>query len=258
MRVPLAAAVFAMVCHSCPAQEQPLPDAPDPQNAVQRPADAATVTVYAGQHEVAAAEIAAAEKQRVLGVVPNFYVVYSPHPTPLSAGQKFQLAWRSSIDPVNFLGSAFFAGVEQANDVFPGYGQGGMGYAKRFGASYADGTISTFLGGAVLPSLFRQDPRYYYQGTGSKGSRARHAMLSVFICPGDDGKRQFNYSAILGNFASAGISNLYYPASDRNGAGLTLGNAALGSAYGMFGALMQEFVVPRLTPHLPGRGVPRR
>ena len=250
---------FAAPCLARAQESELLPDAPADQTSRSTQADAASVTVYASAHDVAAAEVAGAEKQRVLGIVPNFFVVYSPHPTPLSSGQKFHLAWRSSIDPINFVGSAFFAGIEQANNSFPGYGNGSTGYAKRFGANFADGTISTFLGGAILPSLFRQDPRYYYQGTGTTGSRVRHAMLSVIICPGDNGKKQFNYSAVLGNFASAGISNLYYPASDRNGAGLTLGNAALGSAYGMFGALMQEFVVPHFTPHLPGRGskIPR-
>ena len=255
MRVRLLVSVVALGCSStcavCPAQEIGLPDAPGRQTHPQ--ADAATVTVYASQHEVAAAEVAAEEKQRVLGVVPNFYVVYSPNPTPLSKGQKFHLAWRSTIDPFTFLGSGIAAGIEQANNSFPGYGQGGMGFAKRYGAAFADGTISTFLGGAILPTLFRQDPRYYYQGTGSNASRARHAVASVFVCRGDDGRRMFNYSNIVGNFASAGLSNLYYPASDRNGAGLTLSNVAIGTGFGMFGALMQEFVVPRLTPHLPKR-----
>lgn len=227
-----------------------MPDAPVPQA---RPADAASVTVFATQHEVAAAEVAGEEKQRVLGVVPNFFVVYSPHPTPLAAAQKFHLAWRSTIDPFSFVGTGIGAGIEQATNSFSGYGQGGMGYAKRYGAGFADGAISTFLGGAILPTLFHQDPRYYYQGTGSTRSRAQHAVASVFVTHGDNGRRQFNYSNILGNFASAGLSNLYYPASDRNGAGLTMRNAAIGTAFGMFGALMQEFVVPKLTPHLPKR-----
>ncbi len=190
---------FAAPCLARAQESDSLPEAPTDQTSRRAPADAVSVTVYASAHEVAAAEVSLEEKQRVFGVVPNFYVVYSPHPTPLSSGQKFHLAWRSTIDPVNLAGSAFFAGIEQANNSFPGYGQGGEGYAKRFGANFADGTISTFLGSAVLPSLFRQDPRYYYQGTGTAGSRVRHAVLSVFICPGDNGKKQFNYSAVMGN-----------------------------------------------------------
>ncbi len=213
----------------------------------------ATVTVYASQHEVAAAEVAAEEKQRVFGVIPNFYVVYSPHPAPLSARQKFHLAWRSTLDPFSFLACGIAAGIEQDSDDYSGYGQGAEGYAKRYAASFTDGAVGTFLGGAILPSIFHQDPRYYYQGTGSFTSRARHAMLSVVVTRGDNGKRQFNYSNVLGTFATAGISNAYYPASDRNGAGLTMGNAAIGLATGAVFGLMQEFVVPKLTPHLPKR-----
>ncbi len=256
MRQLCSLAIFGILVCVCQAagyaQEVGLPDAPDAAQTHPQ-ADGGSITVTATQSEVAAAEVAQEEKQRVLGVVPNFYVVYSPHPTPLSAGQKYHLAWRSTVDPFTFLASGLSAGIEQANGSFSGYGQGATGYAKRYGASFADGAISTFLGGAILPGVFRQDPRYYYQGTGSTASRARHAVASVFVCRGDNGRREFNYSSILGNLASAGISNAYYPTSDRHGAGLTFQNLGTGTAFGMFGALMQEFVVPHLTPHLPRR-----
>lgn len=213
----------------------------------------ATVTVTATEKEIATEQVNFEMKQRVLGVVPNFYVVYDANPAPLSKGQKFHLAWRSTLDPFSFAGAAIVAGVEQANDTFSGYGTGPSGYAKRYGASFADGAISTFLGGAILPVIFHQDPRYRYQGSGSVMSRTRHAAASVIFCRNDQNKTVFNYSNVLGNFAAAGISNLYYPASDRNGAGLTLQNAAVGTAFGVFGAIMQEFVVPKLTPRLHGR-----
>jgi hypothetical protein len=211
------------------------------------------VTVFATNHDIAAAQVAEAEKQRVLGIIPNFYVVYDSKPAPLSAGQKFHLAWRSTLDPVSFLGAGVNAGIGQATNEFSGYGVGAQGYAKRYGANFADGAISTFLGGFVLATAFHQDPRYYYQGTGSIWSRTKHAVSSVVICHGDNGKLEFNYSNVLGTFASAGLSNLYYPATDRHGAGLTLQNAAEGLGFGAFGAVMQEFVVRKLTPHLPSR-----
>lgn len=213
----------------------------------------ATVTVTATEKEIATEQVNFEMKQRVLGVVPNFYVVYDAEPAPLTKGQKFHLAWRSTLDPFSFATAAIVAGVEQSNNSFSGYGTGPSGYAKRYGASFADGAISTFLGGAILPVVFHQDPRYRYQGTGSVMSRTRHAAASVIFCRNDQNKTVFNYSNVIGNFASAGISNLYYPASDRNGAGLTLQNAAIGTAFGIFGAIMQEFVVPKLTPHLQGR-----
>lgn len=121
--------------------------------------------------EVAEAEIKAEEKQRVFGVVPNFYVSYVHDAHPLTARQKLQLAWKSSIDPVTFALTGVTAAVQQAQNAFSGYGQGGQGYAKRFGASYADVTTSTFIGSAILPSLLKQDPRYFYKGTGSVRSR---------------------------------------------------------------------------------------
>jgi hypothetical protein len=211
----------------------------------------ADVTVLATTHEIAAAQLAAEEKQRVLAIIPNFYVVYDKHPAPLSTGQKFHLAWRSSFDPVSFLSAGFSAGIEQSSNEFSGYGEGAGGYAKRFGASFADGSVSTFLGGAILPAIFHQDPRYYYQGTGTVWSRTVHAVSSVVVTHGNNGKQQFNISNVIGTFASAGISNVYYPASNRNGVGLTMGNAAQGLAFGAFAAMMQEFVVRKLTPHLP-------
>ncbi|MEZ2348461.1 carboxypeptidase-like regulatory domain-containing protein [Terriglobus sp. RCC_193] len=213
----------------------------------------ASVTVTATEKEIATEQVNFEMKQRVLGIIPNFYVIYDANPAPLTKGQKFHLAWRSTLDPVSFAGAAIVAGIEQSGDQFSGYGQGGSGYAKRYGAAFADGAIGTFLGGAILPVVFHQDPRYRYQGSGSVMSRTRHAAASVIFCRNDENKVVFNYSNVLGNFAAAGISNLYYPASDRHGAGLTLQNAAVGTAFGVFGALMQEFVVPKLTPRLHGR-----
>ena len=117
--------------------------------------------------EVAEEQLKVEEKQRVLGVIPNFYVSYIPNPVPLTYKQKFKLAWKTTVDPVTILLNGAFAGVEQAQNHFRGYGQGAEGYGKRFGASYADTVTSTFIGGAILPSLLKQDPRYFYKGTGS-------------------------------------------------------------------------------------------
>jgi hypothetical protein len=199
-------------------------------------------------------EIKAAEKQRIFAVFPNFYVVYDRNPAPLSAGQKYKLALRASSDPGFFLQSALVAAVEQGLDSYHGYGQGAQGYFKRYGASTADGFTSQMIGGAILPSILHQDPRYFYKGTGSITSRALYAISTVVICKGDNGKWQPNYSNIFGNLASAGISNLYYPASDRHGAGTTISNALIGSAGGAFSSLMQEFVLRRISHGLPPTG----
>jgi hypothetical protein len=209
------------------------------------------VAVTFTRRDVAEEEIHAEEKQRVLGAIPNFYVSYSRDREPLSSRQKYRLAWRTSVDPISIVIAAGIAGVEQSQDAFSGYGQGARGYAKRFGAVYADGFSGTFLADAVLPSLLHQDPRYFYKGTGSIRSRALHAVASVVICRGDNGRWQPNYSNVLGNLAAAGISNVYYPASDREGAELTIRNSLIGTGAGAVGALFQEFLVKRIS-----RGVP--
>ncbi len=210
-----------------------------------------TVRVTVPQYQLAEEQVHLEEKQRVLGVIPNFYVSYVWNAAPLSSRQKFRLALRTSVDPINILGSGVIAGIEQWQNDFSGYGQGSAGYAKRFGASYADGFIGTMIGGAILPSLLHQDPRYFYKGTGSVRSRTLYAISTVVICKGDNGRWEPNYSNVLGNLASGGISNLYYPASNR-GVQLTVDNWLIGTASGAIGALFQEFVVKKLS-----RGVPK-
>jgi hypothetical protein len=209
------------------------------------------VRVAMSRTELAEAEIKDEEKQRVLGVLPNFYVTYDPVAFPLSRKQKFELAWKSTIDPVSFGLTGAVAGIEQETDTFNGYGQGAQGYAKRFGASYANFVTGTFIGSAVLPSLLKQDPRYFYKGTGTKRARIFYAIANSVICKGDNGKWQANYSSILGGLASGGISNLYYPAADRNDAALTFENALIGIGTSAAANLLQEFVIRRLTPHAP-------
>jgi hypothetical protein len=201
--------------------------------------------------EIAQEQLNLEEKQRVLGVFPNYYVSYEPHAEPLNTRQKYQLAWRTSIDPVTWLVTGAVAGGEQASNTFAGYGQGAQGYGKRFGANYADGFSDNMIGGAILPSLFKQDPRYFYKGTGSIPSRAMYAIANSVICKGDNGRWQPNYSGILGGIAAGRISDLYYPSSNRSGVQVTFANALIGTAEGALQNLAQEFFVRRLTPKLP-------
>ena len=209
------------------------------------------VQVIVPRIEVAEEELKVQEKQRIFGVIPNFYVSYIPDAAPLASKQKFQLAWRSTIDPVNFAITGAIAGVQQADNTFSGYGQGAQGYGKRYGASYADFVTGTFLGSAILPSLLKQDPRYFYKGTGSVRSRVLYAIANSVICKGDNGHWQPNYSSILGSLAAGGISNLYYPAENRNGAGLTVENTLIGIGETAATNLLQEFVIRKLTPNAP-------
>ena len=208
------------------------------------------VQVGLTQVEVAEEEIKVEEKQRVLGVIPNFYVSYIPNAAPLDSKQKFKLAFRTMIDPFTFVVVAGTAGVEQAQNHFAQYGQGAQGYAKRFGANYADATTGTLIGAAILPSLLKQDPRYFYKGTGNVASRGLYAIANSVICKGDNGRWQPNYSNVLGSLAAGSLSNLYYPEQDRGGAGLTFENAAVGIGATAVANLFQEFVIRKLTPKI--------
>ena len=201
--------------------------------------------------DVAEEQIKVEEKQRVIGIIPNFYVSYVPNAVPLTSKQKFQLAARTVVDPFTFLVVAGTAGVEQAQNHFIGYGQGVQGYSKRFGANYTDTVTGTLIGGAILPSLLKQDPRYFYKGTGSVQSRFLYAIAMSVICKGDNRRWQPNYSNILGSLAAGGISNLYYPAADRNSADLTFENAAIGLGANAVTNVLQEFVIRKLTPRAP-------
>jgi Carboxypeptidase regulatory-like domain len=210
----------------------------------------AEVHVGVSTFEIAQEEVIAEEHQRVLGFVPNYYVTYVPNAAPLNTKQKFNLAYKLSVDPVSFGLNAVSAGIEQATNQYSGYGQGAQGYAKRYGAGYADFVIGTFIGSAALPSLLKQDPRYFYKGTGSKRSRLLYAIANSVICKGDNGHWQANYSGILGSIASGGVSNLYYPPADR-GASLIFENTAIGIGTTAAANILQEFVIRKITPNLP-------
>jgi Carboxypeptidase regulatory-like domain len=205
-----------------------------------------TKVVVLPQAEQAKVELKAEEKQRVLGVIPNFYVTYIPNAAPLSSKQKFQLAWKSTLDPVNIVITAATAGLAQAANLYDGYGQGAAGYGKRFGAAYGDFFIGTYLGDAVFPSIFKQDPRYFYKGVGSTRSRVGYALANAVICKGDNGRWQMNYSYLLGALTASGISNAYYPAKNR-GVGLTFENTAISVGSTAAANILQEFVIRKFT-----------
>ena len=212
---------------------------------------ATSVTVYASQEQIANEEVRLAEKQRIFGIIPNFYVTYDPQPVPLTTKLKFRLAYKAAIDPVTFLGVAFLAGIYQAGDMLD-YGQGAKGYGQRVGAGMLDSTSDIFLAGAVLPWMLRQDPRYFYQGTGTKKSRALHALASPYVCRGDNGKTQPNYSSLGGDLASGAISNLYYPESDR-GVELLFRGFLITTGIRTVDSVLQEFLLRRFTPSARSR-----
>jgi hypothetical protein len=205
-----------------------------------------TVLVAYSPVEVATEQVKIAEQQRVFGIFPNFYAVYDHDAPPLTTKLKFQLALKTSTDPITIAGVFVLAGINQAADI-PNYPQGMKGYGQRVGAVAADGVFGIMIGGAILPSLLHQDPRYFYQGTGTNKSRLFHALSSPFTCKGDNERWQPNYSSMGGDLASAAFSNSYYPASNR-GARMVFGNFLLSTGERMLKGVIQEFILRRLTP----------
>jgi hypothetical protein len=215
-----------------------------------------TAVVVHTTEAIAAEQIKTEETQRLLGIVPNFYTTYLPNAAPLTTKQKFSLASRDTFDPFSLIGVALAAGIQQSNNSYAGYGQGAAGYGKRFAAQFGNGRSSDFLSHAVFPSLFHQDPRYFYQGTGGFKSRFVHAISYSVIARSDSGRPMPNYSYFLGDICSGALSNLYYPHANR-GVGLVFTNAAIGIAGKAGGAVLREFFSKRVTTHVPsGDGNP--
>jgi hypothetical protein len=210
--------------------------------------EAITTAVSAITVEALAEEqITNEEHQRILGILPNFYVTYEKNPMPLTPRQKFKLGVVVMRDPLTFITAGINAGIEQANGDYADYGPGIGGYGKRYAAAYGDHLTATFLGSAFFPTLFRQDPRYFYRGHGRIITRALYAISTTVICKGDNGKWQPNYSNVLGNFGSAEIATLYYPATGQQSAQVRATNTAIGIAEGSISTLFQEFILRRFT-----------
>jgi len=210
-----------------------------------------TITVappFVSSEQIAAAQVKVEEQQRIFGIIPNFYVAYNGDAAALTPRLKFKLAAKVAFDPVTLIGVGVFAGIDQAANT-PNYPQGAKGYAERYGAVYADGFTDIIVGGAILPSLLHQDPRYFYKGTGTSKSRALYALSRPFVCKGDNGKWQPNYSTLGGDLSSAALANAYYPASNR-GPGLLFGNFFIDTGQRAVANLAQEFILSRVT-HRP-------
>jgi len=210
-----------------------------------------TVNVVMTTSQIADEELKLETSQRIVGIFPNFYTAFLWDSAPLNTRQKFKLSLHATTDPVAFFSAGVVAGIEQANNTFPDYGDGIEGFAKRYGAAYGDAFIGRTLGSAVFPSIFRQDPRYFYMGPASSTkARLKHALLAGLIARGDNGHWQPNYSHIAGNASAGALSTLYHP--DANGAGeLARDNAIIGIAGGAFQGLLREFLWSRFTSKVP-------
>ena len=208
---------------------------------------ATELNVTQTQAELAEAQIKVEEQQRLLGVIPNFFTAYDHDAAPLNAKQKLELTAKSWFDPSSFVIGGIIAGVWQAQNTHKGFGQGAEGYAKRYGATFADYGTSLVLEKTLMPTIFKQDPRYFYKGTGTNKSRAMYAISRTFVCRGDNKKDQFCYSSFINRFGTGFVTNYYYPAADRDKTGVILRNSAMSIGFDALGNLFQEFVARKLT-----------
>jgi hypothetical protein len=220
----------------------PSPSTPSPASGAQSSSSASGQPPQdeKSQHEKAEEQLRQQEKQRVMGVMAAFNTTQNRDAAPLSSGQKFKLFFRSATDPWPFLLSGVVAGIGQAENSNPEWGQGAQGYAKRFGAGYSDYFIGNFFGNAVLTSLLKEDPRYFQKGTGSPLKRFFWAAGSTIWCKRDNGTWGPNYANVGGNMIGAAIGRVYYPSSGRT-VGDTLTDGLTVSAEGVVGAEVIEF-----------------
>jgi hypothetical protein len=222
-----------------------------PRTALAVAAFNAEVNVTPDEAEIAEAQIKVQEQQRIIGIIPNYFVNYDANAAPLNTKQKFELTWKGFVDPAAFVGIVINAAIGQVRNTNPGFGRGAQGYAKRSGAAYADFVTGRIIDKVVMPTVFKQDPRYFYKGTGSARSRAFYAISRSVMCRGDNKQAQVCYSSLISHFASASVTNFYYPPADRNSSRVILENAVIGIGGHAVGNLLQEFVARKLTRKKP-------
>jgi hypothetical protein len=220
-----------------------LPDNPTPQTSQTtqdgQPAQTAP-TSEEDRRKLAQEQLDDQLHQRVFAVMATFNTTTNRDAEPLSSKQKFVLFFRSASDPWPFVLNAVGAGIDQAQNSFPEYGQGVQGYAKRFGAAYTDYFTGNLLGNAVLASVLKEDPRYFQKGQGSFMSRFLWAASSSVWCKRDNGTWGPNYANVVGNLMGAAVSNLYYPEPDRT-AGETFERGFTVTAQAIIGSEIIEF-----------------
>jgi hypothetical protein len=233
-RIPIGALIFWMLLvgplsSSSSAQElPPLPSpaldmnsmvmmVPGPLDQGSEPQEKAIPQQTTPQPKQSQEEQSGTSRDRILWTLPNFLTVENADRIPpLTSGQKFKVVARGVFDPFEFVLTGFVAGLGQASDSNPSYGQGAQGYAKRYGTAYADNAIENFMASAVFPSVLHQDPRYYQLGDGGFLKRSAHAVSRVIITRSDSGRTQPNYSELLGGATAGAISTYtYHPESER-------------------------------------------
>jgi hypothetical protein len=223
---PLSAAAVAQNQSSSPAQSAP-------QSGAQ---PAAPPSSSQNQNGPGQTQQPQKKDDRMFYVMPNYLTVQNEAEVkPLNWKGKFAITADGAFDPYEFTIVGILAGIRQAENAYPGFGQGCVGYAKRYGAAMADQVDGNMMVGAVFPSILRTDPRYFQLGKGPVFRRFAYAISRIFVTRKDSGGNTVNFSEPVGNGFAIGISNFYYPAADRSfssnlsGWGVQMGIDAFGN-----------------------------
>ena len=157
------------------------------------------------------------KNDRMFYVMPNYLTVDNQSQVaPVSWKEKFSMAAKGSFDPYEFVIVGVVSGIRQAENSSPRFGQGAQGFAKRYGAGFADQVDGNIMTGGVFPTILKTDPRYFRLGTGSFGHRFGYAISRILITRRDSGRSMFNIPEFAGNATAIAISTAYYPAADRS------------------------------------------
>ena len=220
-----------------------------------------------GEQQKSAAPAQPANQQpekpkRLFHIIPLYNVTFEKNPSPLTPAGKFRIFERSITDPFTIVSTAAAAGVDQAEDHFPAYGQGAAGYGKRFGQNYGDVAIGGFFTTYAFPSLLREDPRYFRKGEGRIGKRLVHAIANTFVTPTDSRGRSFNWANVLGRLTAGSAALAYYPAAQRTAPrvfarfGYSIGNSIVGNILSEFGPDVERWLFKRTSHDVPGQPAP--
>jgi hypothetical protein len=224
-------------------QGQPQEQAPAPAAQAQAPQDGASAhTANRAINNSKSTNPKGTSNDRLFYTLPNFLTVENAaNVAPLTPWEKFKLTAQDSFDPVEFLWYGAQAGIAQAENKEPSYGQGASGYGQRYAERFGDGTIQNFMTHPVFGSILHQDPRYFRLGKGGFWRRTSYAVSRVLITRSDSGTTQFNYSEVLGAGTAAGLSTYtYHPRNDRNLSDvLSVWGSQVG--YDALGYVMKEF-----------------
>ncbi len=152
------------------------------------------------------------QNDRILWTLPNYLTVENASSMPpLTREKKFKLTAEDDLDPVEFGFVGLAAGVNQATNAYPNFGQGLKGYGKRYALELADNTIENFMTQAIFPAALHQDPRYYQLAKGGFIHRFAYSASRIVVTRSDSGNAQFNFSEIFGAAMSEAVSDSYHP-----------------------------------------------